>query len=332
MPLDLIRLPKAELHLHIEGTLEPETVLEFAETNGVRLPFADEDALRAAYDFANLQEFLDLYYAAMETVITAADFHTMASRYYERAAAQGVRHAEIFLDPQAHLSRGVRWESMMDGITAAVTDAQRRHGITGGVIACILRDRPVAEARATYELVRADRHRFLGIGLDSAELPYPPELFTDLWRQAKADGFLLVAHAGEEGPAAYIWTALDALGVDRVDHGIRAVDDPALIGALAQRGTPLTVCPLSNVALKTVPDLGHHPLLSLLEQGVTVTVNSDDPAYFGGYVADNYLAMRVAGMTDAQALRLAHNSVTGSFADAARAAALHAEIDAFATT
>nr|NLI48891.1 adenosine deaminase [Propionibacterium sp.] len=330
MTLDLIRLPKAELHLHIEGTLEPETVLELADTNGVRLPFADEDALRAAYDFANLQEFLDLYYAAMATVVTADDFYTMTARYYERAAAQGVRHAEIFLDPQAHLSRGVRWEVMMDGVAAAVADAERRHGITGGIIACILRDRPVAEALATYESIRADRDRFLGIGLDSAELPYPPELFADLWQQAKRDGFKVVAHAGEEGPAAYIWTALDALGVDRVDHGIRAVDDPALVGVLAERRVPLTVCPLSNVALKTVPDLGHHPLLTLLEQDVVVTVNSDDPAYFGGYVGENYLAMRVAGMTDAQAVRLAHHSVDASFADADRKAALHAEIDAFA--
>lgn len=327
--LDLVRLPKAELHLHIEGTLEPETVLELAETNGVRLPFADEDALRAAYDFANLQEFLDLYYAAMATVVTADDFYTMTARYYERAAAQGVRHAEIFLDPQAHVSRGVPWAVMMDGVTAAVADAARR-GITGGVIACLLRDRPVAEARATYDLVRADRDRFLGIGLDSAELPYPPELFADLWQQAGRDGFRVVAHAGEEGPAAYIWTALDALGVDRIDHGIRAVDDPALVRVLAERGVPLTVCPLSNVALKTVPDLGHHPLLTLLEQGLAVTVNSDDPAYFGGYVADNFLALRVAGMTDAQAVRLAHHSVTASFADADRKAALHAEIDAFA--
>lgn len=330
MPLDLIRLPKAELHLHIEGTLEPETVLELAESNGVRLPFADEDALRAAYDFANLQEFLDLYYAAMATVITAADFHTMASRYYERAAAQGVRHAEIFLDPQAHLGRGVPWEVMMDGVTAAVADAERRHGITGGVIACILRDRPIAEAHATYERVLADRDRFLGLGLDSAELPHPPELFADLWQRAKRDGFRVVAHAGEEGPAAYIRTALDALGVDRIDHGIRAVDDPALVRTLAERRVPLTVCPLSNVALKTVPDLGHHPLLTLLDQDVLVTVNSDDPAYFGGYVAENYLALRVAGMTDAQAVRLAHNSVTASFADADRKAALHAEIDGFA--
>ena len=330
MALDLARLPKAELHLHIEGTLEPETVLELAEKNAVKLPFADEEALRAAYSFANLQEFLDLYYAAMATVISAEDFYTMASRYYERAAGQGVRHAEIFLDPQAHVRRGVPYEAMMAGVSAAVDEARTRHGITGGIIACILRDRPVVEALETYELLRGDRGRIIGLGLDSAEKPYPPGLFADLWRRAGADGFHLVAHAGEEGPASYVTAALDLLGVERIDHGIRAIDDPALVARLAETRTPLTVCPLSNVALKAVPDLTHHPLFQLLDAGVVATVNSDDPAYFGGYVVDNFVALRVAGMTDAQALTLARNSVIGSFADEDRKAELLAEIDACA--
>ena len=329
MALDLVGLPKAELHLHIEGTLEPETVLELAEKNAVALPFADEEALRAAYSFANLQEFLDLYYAATATVVSAEDFHLMASRYYERAAAQGVRHAEIFLDPQAHLRRGVPYEAMLAGVSAAVDEARTQHGITGGIIACILRDRPIVEAMETYELLRADR-RIIGIGLDSAEKPYPPGLFAEIWRRAKADGLHLVAHAGEEGPASYVTAALDLLGVERIDHGIRAVDDPALLARLAASRTPLTVCPLSNVALKAVPDLAHHPLPRLLEAGVVATVNSDDPAYFGGYVADNFAALRVAGMSDAHALTLARNSVVGSFADEARKAELLAEIEAFA--
>ncbi len=326
MTLDLVRLPKAELHLHIEGTLEPETVMELADANRVALPYADEDALRAAYSFGDLQEFLNLYYAAMTTLKTAGDFYTMASRYYARAEAQGVKHVEIFLDPQAHTARGVPFEVMLEGVAQAVEDAETEHGITGGIIACILRDRPVAEAMDTYEHVLRHRDQFLGIGLDSAERPYPPELFADVFARAGRDGFKRVAHAGEEGPPAFITTALDVLGVDRIDHGIRAAEDLELVARLAADGVPLTVCPLSNVALRTVPDLEHHPLLALLDAGVLVTVNSDDPAYFGGYIADNYLAMRVAGMTDEQAVKLAQNSVDASFADAKRKAALHRAI------
>ncbi len=328
MAIDLFRLPKAELHLHIEGTLEPETVMELADANGVRLPYPDEDALRAAYSFRDLQEFLDLYYSAMATLLTADDFHLMASRYYATAAAQGVKHAEIFCDPQAHVGRGVRFEEMLSGLTQAVADAERDHGITGGIIACILRDQPVESAHAIYDQVLAHRDSFIGIGLDSAERPFPPELFTDVFTRAGRDGFKRVAHAGEEGPASFIWTALDTLGVDRIDHGVRAAEDEELIGRLAASDIALTVCPLSNVALKGVPDLEHHPLLGLLERGVKVMINSDDPAYFGGYVGDNFLAMRVAGMSDAQAIQLAHHSIAGSFASAERKAALHAEIDA----
>lgn len=329
MTMDLMALPKAELHLHIEGTLEPETVMELARRNGIDLPFADEDALRAAYRFGDLQEFLNLYYAAMETLQSSDDFYLMTSRYYARAAAQGVVHAEIFLDPQAHLTRGVPFDTMLDGVSAAVADARRDHGITGGIIACFLRDRSPSEAMAVYDEIVARRDRFLGIGLDSAEKPYPPELFADVFARAGRDGLPRVAHAGEEGPPSYIWTALDTLGVDRIDHGVRAFEDPALVARLAAERTPLTVCPLSNLALKGVTDLNQHPLLPLLDAGVVVTINSDDPAYFfGGYVGDNYVAMREAGMTDAQAVAIAHNGIDASFADASRKSELHAAIDA----
>jgi len=332
MALDLFGLPKAELHLHIEGTLEPETVMELADANGVRLPYADEEALRAAYSFGDLQEFLNLYYAASATLKTAADFHLMASRYYATAAAQGVAHAEIFLDPQAHVSRGVPFDEMLDGVAQAVADAERDHGITGGIIACFLRDQPVADALETYDQILTRRDRFLGIGLDSAERPYPPELFAEVFARAGRDGFKRVAHAGEEGPAAFVTTALDVLGVDRIDHGVRAIEDAALVDRLARDGVPLTVCPLSNVALKGVPDLEHHPLLGLLERGLKVTVNSDDPAYFGGYAGDNFVALRHAGMTDAQAVALARNSVEASFCSDARKAELLASIEAFAAS
>lgn len=327
--VDLMRLPKAELHLHIEGTLEPETVMELAARNGVALPYADEAALRAAYSFGDLQEFLDLYYAAMATLQRAEDFHLMASRYYERAAEQGVVHAEIFLDPQAHLHRGIPFDVMLDGIGQAVAEAERDHGITGGIIACFLRDQPVADALATYEQVLARRERFLGIGLDSAERPYPPELFVEVYERAGRDGFRRVAHAGEEGPASFVSTALDELHVDRVDHGVHAADDPALVARLAASGTPLTVCPLSNIALKGVTDLRVHPLLGLLAAGVRVTVNSDDPAYFGGYVGDNFVAMRAAGMTDEQAIALARNSIEATFASPERKRQMYAALDAF---
>lgn len=326
--LDLNSLPKAELHLHIEGTLEPETVMEFAERNGVGLPFADEDALRDAYQFENLQEFLDLYYAAMATVVRADDFYEMTWRYFVRAAADGVVHAEIFLDPQAHLARGVEWAAMLDGVTAAVRDAERDLGMSGGVIACILRDRPVAEAHELYRRVVADREHFLGIGLDSAEVGNPPGQFTEIWANAATDGLRRVAHAGEEGPASFVASALDDLGVERIDHGIHVVDDPVLLRRVIEQQVPLTVCPLSNLALKCVPDLGGHPLIPLLRQGALVTVNSDDPAYFGGYLGANFAALREVGMTDADAVQLARNSVDASFADADRKADLLRAIDA----
>lgn len=327
--LDLMALPKAELHLHLEGTLEVPMVLALAERNGVPLPFGDADALRSAYHFANLQEFLDLYYAAMATLVRAEDFHALALAYYRRAAAQGVAHAEVFCDPQAHLARGVAWEALVEGLSAAVGDAERELGVSGGVIACFLRDRPVAEAWEVYGRVASERGLFLGVGLDSAEAPHPPGPFAELWRQAARDGLRRVAHAGEEGPPAFIASALDDLGVERVDHGVRVVEDAALLGRVVRDRVGLTMCPLSNVALGVVSDLRHHPLLGLLEAGALVSVHSDDPAYFGGYVGDAFVALREAGMTDAQAVALARNSVEASFAGPARKAELSAAIDAF---
>ena len=320
-------LPKAELHLHLEGTLEPETVMEFADRNRVRMTFADEASLRQAYCFESLPDFLGLYYAATATVVTASDFYDMTARYYLRAASDGVAHAEVFLDPQAHLTRGVPWEAMADGVFSAVADAERDLGITGGVIACILRDRPVTEAEDVYRRVVADG-RFLGIGLDSAELGYPPEAFADIWRRAGEDGLHRVAHAGEEGPASYIATALDELAAERIDHGIRVLDDTALVTRLVERQVPLTVCPLSNVALRCVPTVEEHPILDMLDQGLLVTVNSDDPAYFGGYLGANFDALRDAGMTDAQEKRLVRNSIVASFAEPGRKAELLDRVDA----
>lgn len=327
MSANLMTLPKAELHLHVEGTLEPKTVMELAERNRIDIGFDSEDDLRAAYDFGNLQEFLDLYYKAVGTVVKPEDFHLMAMRYYEQAAAQGVVHAELFLDTSVHQARGIAYEQMMEGIALAVEDAERQFGITGGVILSIVRDRTLHEAEETLAAALKDRDRVLGIGLDSAEVGYPPSLFSDLFRMAGEAGLKRVAHAGEEGPADYIREAVELLGVDRIDHGIRIVEDQTLTSLVAERCIPLTVCPLSNVALKCVPDLRSHPLLDLLEAGLVVTINSDDPAYFGGYVGDNYAAMAKAGMSLDQAIRMARNSVVASFAEESRKAELYSRID-----
>lgn len=326
----LLALPKAELHLHIEGTLEPDLAFELAGRNGVALPYASVDELAAQYDFSDLQSFLDLYYATMAVLRTEDDFAELTRRYLRTAAAQGVRHAELFFDPQAHVTRGVPIEAVVDGISGALAEAERDLGVSGGLILCFLRDQPVASADAVLSAALTRPERLLGVGLDSAEVGYPPELFATVFARAKDAGLHAVAHAGEEGPPAYIRQALDVLGVERVDHGIRAAEDPELMTRLAAEGIPLTVCPLSNVRLRTVPDLAEHPLLRLDEAGVRVTVNSDDPAYFGGYVGDNYLAIRDAlGVSGDVAERFARTSIDASFASAARKAELHEAIDAW---
>lgn len=329
---DLRTLPKAELHLHIEGTLEPELAFSLAARNGVDLPFTDVDDLRTRYDFTDLQSFLDVYYACMAVLLTGQDFTDLAVAYLERAAADGVQHVEMFFDPQVHAANGVAVGTVIDGLRAGLDIAAERFGITGGLIVCIVRDQPVASADALLEEIAPRAHELLGIGLDSAEVGYPPALFEGVFRRAGELGLHRVAHAGEEAPAAYVWEALRLLEVERVDHGIRSVDDPALLAHLAEHRVPLTVCPLSNVRLRAVPELAAHPLRRLVDAGVVVTINSDDPSYFGGYIGDNYAAVASLGFDTAELAQLAQNSIEASFADAARKAELLARVRAWAAS
>ncbi|WP_034260748.1 adenosine deaminase [Actinospica robiniae] len=324
-------LPKAELHLHIEGTLEPELALDLAQRNGVELPFADADQLRAAYRFENLQSFLDLYYALTVVLRTEADFTELAGAYLRRAAAQGVRHAEIFFDPQAHIHRGVELDTVVAGLQAALETAPGL-GVSTRLIMCFLRDLSEADALAVFEAARPWFGTVItGIGLDSTEIGNPPAKFTDLFRRAREAGLHRVAHAGEEGPAANITDALDLLQAERVDHGVRCLEDPALVARLAAEQIPLTVCPLSNLRLRVVDTLADHPLPRMLAEGLLATVNSDDPAYFGGYVADNFhaLADEPALGLEPETLRLlAANSFKASFLDEQTRAAYLAEVAA----
>ena len=323
----MVPMPFAELHPHLEGTLEPETILRLAERNRIDLPYADVDELSAQYDFADLQSFLNLYYANMATLQTATDFAEMTDAYLARAARAGVRHAEVFLDPQAHLSRGIALEEVMDGVSTALESSLATHGVSSGLIIAMLRDHSAESAMDVLDAVVALGKPILGIGLDSAEVGHPPSKFVDVFARARAEGLHLVAHAGEEGPPAYIWEALDLLGVERVDHGIRCLEDDALVQRLVTEQMPLTVCPLSNVRLRVVDDIADHPLPAMLQRGLNVSVNSDDPAYFGGYLDDNVTAVRDAlGLDEAALTTLARNSVTASFADDTRKAELLAEI------
>ena len=310
-------LPKAELHVHIEGTFEPELIFAIAERNRVALPWPSVDALRRAYEFTGLQSFLDLYYAAMGVLRTEQDFEELAHAYFERAREQGVVHAEIFFDPQAHTSRGVRFETVIDGLWSAVRESERRYGITSKLIMCFLRDLTEESAMATLEQALPYGERIVAVGLDSAEVGHPPSKFRDVFERALAEGWKTVAHAGEEGPPAYVWEALDLLKVSRVDHGVRSLEDPQLIARLRDERMPLTVCPLSNVKLRVVGTLRDHPLARMLGEGLVAMVNSDDPAYFGGYAGDNFAAVAGALDLDASALvTLARNSFEASFIDA----------------
>ena len=324
----MVPMPFAELHLHLEGTLEPETILRLAERNRIDLPYADVDELSAQYDFADLQSFLNLYYANMATLQTAADFAEMTDAYLARPRRAGVRHAEVFLDPQAHLSRGIAaGGSAWTASRPALASSMATHGVSSGLIVAMLRDHSAESAMDVLEAVVALGTPIVGIGLDSAEVGHPPSKFVDVFARARAEGLHLVAHAGEEGPPAYIWEALDLLGVERVDHGIRCLEDDVLVERLVTEQTPLTVCPLSNVRLRVVDDIADHPLPAMLQRGLNVSVNSDDPAYFGGYLDDNVTAVRDAlGLDEAALTTLARNSVTASFADAPRKAELLAEI------
>lgn len=312
--VDVYALPKAELHVHIEGTFEPELIFEIAERHGVTVPYPSVDALRDAYDFKDLQSFLHVYYTGMNVLRAEQDYYDLAVAYLRRAVTQNVRHAEIFFDPQAHLSRGVAYETVVDGLRAALRDAERDLGITSYLILCFLRDLSEEAAMQTLEAALRDRERIVAVGLDSAEIGNTPSKFARVFDRARAEGFRTVAHAGEEGPPAYIWDALESLKVSRIDHGVRCMEDAALVERLRRERVPLTVCPLSNVKLRVVPDLRDHPLKRMLDAGLVATVNSDDPAYFSGYVAENYRAVVDAlGLAAEEARTLARNSFEASF-------------------
>jgi adenosine deaminase len=324
-------LPKAELHVHVEGTLEPELLFELAQRNRVALPWASVEELRAAYRFESLQDFLDLYYQGARVLQTESDFYELTRAYLERARGQNVLHAEIFFDPQAHTSRGVAFASVVNGIHRASLDAARRLGIGSKLILCFLRDLEPEAAQATLDQALAYRDRIVAVGLDSSELGHPPSRFEEVFDRARELGFLTVAHAGEEGPADYVWQALDLLHVRRIDHGNRALEDPALVRRLAESRIPLTVCPLSNLKLGVVDDLRHHPLREMMERGLVVTVNSDDPAYFGGYVNENYTAVQQAlGLTEEHLYALARSSFEASFLEPHEIAALLQRLEAHA--
>ena len=309
-------LPKAELHLHIEGTLEPELAFAIAERNGSTLPYASVDELRSAYRFSNLQEFLDVYYACAGVLLESRDFYDLTWAYLVRARADNVRHAEIFFDPQTHTARGVTFGAVVDGICRALDDAREKLGMTSRLILCFLRHLDEADAFETLEAAMPHRDRIVGVGLDSGERGNPPSKFARVFRRAREAGFVPVAHAGEEGPAEYVREALEILDVRRIDHGNHALDDPALVDELVRRRIPLTVCPLSNLKLCVVDDMASHPLKRMLDLGLFVTVNSDDPAYFGGYVNDNYVAVAKALDLDRQDLaQIARNSIEASMLD-----------------
>ncbi|MFO7591542.1 MAG: adenosine deaminase [Acidimicrobiia bacterium] len=328
-PATLARtIPKAELHLHIEGTLEPELMFELAARNGVALPFADVEAVRRAYVFDDLQSFLDLYYAGCDVLQTEQDFYDLTRAYLERAAADHVRHAEIFFDPQTHTDRGIAFATVVRGIGRALESGERDLGITWRLICCFLRDQSADAAMATLERALEHRDVISGVGLDSAEVDNPPEKFHTVFERAHAEGLLAVAHAGEEGPPDYIRQALDVLGVARIDHGVRCTEDDLLVERLVAEQVPLTVCPLSNVRLRVFDTIADHNLATMLRRGLLVTVNSDDPAYFGGYVADNYVAVVEAlGLGTDDVARLARNSFVASFLDDAARDRHLAEID-----
>ena len=312
---DLLRLmPKAELHIHIEGSLEPELIFALAQRNGVSLPYANVEALRRAYAFTNLQSFLDIYYAGASVLLTEQDFYDMARAYFVKAAQDHVLHAELFFDPQTHTARGVAMETVVKGLHRACVDAKAELGVSGLLIMCFLRHLSEEDAFATLEKALPLRDHIVGIGLDSGEVGNPPEKFSRIFARCRQLGFRLVAHAGEEGPPAYVWTALDLLKVERIDHGVQSTHDAALMQRLAQDRIALTVCPLSNLKLCVFPDLASHTLGQLLSAGIAATVNSDDPAYFGGYMNDNFTQTFAAlPLGAAEAYTLARNSFEASF-------------------
>ena len=323
-------LPKAELHLHLEGSFEPELMFAIAQRNKVAIPFRSVEEVRAAYAFSSLQDFLDIYYAGAQVLLDARDFHDLTLAYLARVAADNVRHVEVFFDPQTHTDRGVSFDTVMQGITSGLDEGERRFGITSRLILCFLRHLPEDAALKTFRDAEPWLHRITGVGLDSSEMGHPPSRFVRVFDAARAAGLKLLAHAGEEGPAPYVWEALDLLKVDRIDHGNNALDDDRLVARLAAEARTLTVCPLSNLKLCVVKDMRAHPLRRMLQLGLRATVNSDDPAYFGGYVNDNFRAVTAAlGLTKAELVTLAKNSFIGSFLPDAEKARHLAAIDAY---
>jgi len=326
----LRQMPKAELHMHVEGSLEPELIFELARRNGVALPYASVEALRAAYAFTDLQSFLDIYYAGASVLLKEEDFFEMAWAYFERAAADNVVHAEIFFDPQTHTDRGVAMETVIVGLAHACRRAHAELGISASLILCFLRHLSEDAALATLEQALPYRDQLIGVGLDSSERGHPPEKFARVFARCRELGLHVVAHAGEEGPPAYIWSALDVLRAERIDHGVRCLEDPALVRRLAAERVPLTVCPLSNVKLRVFDTMAGHSLPALLDAGLCVTLNSDDPAYFGGYVNDNFVAAfdALPQLGVAHAYGLARNSFEASFAPFGDKARWQSELDA----
>ncbi len=323
------QLPKAELHVHIEGTLEPEMMFDLAKRNGVDIPFDSVEAIRAAYDFTSLQSFLDIYYQGAEVLVTEQDFFDLMAAYLERAHADGVRRAEIFFDPQTHTARGIELRVVIGGFSRAIADATARLGMSAGLIMCFLRHLPPEEAVATWHEAEPFVGELLGVGLDSSEVGNPPEWFADAFDLAREAGLHRVAHAGEEGPPEYITSALDVLGAERIDHGVRCDEDSAVVRRLIADQIPLTMCPLSNLKLRVIGSMEDHNLKRLLDLGVKVTVNADDPPYFGGYILDNYVAAADAlGLTRREMVQLARNSIEAAFMDETERRPLLDELDA----
>ncbi|HRK38316.1 MAG TPA: adenosine deaminase [Burkholderiaceae bacterium] len=308
------RIPKAELHIHIEGSLEPELIFALAQRNGVALAYPTVESLRAAYAFTDLQSFLDIYYAGASVLLHEADFFDMAWAYFQRAHADNVIHAELFFDPQTHTARGVDMGTVVRGLRRACEQAQAQLGISSQLIMCFLRHLSEEDAFATLEAALPYREHLVGVGLDSSEVGHPPEKFTRVFARCRELGLRIVAHAGEEGPPDYIWQALDVLKAERIDHGVRCLEDPTLVARLAAERVPLTVCPLSNLKLCVVNDLADHPMKRLLDAGLCATVNSDDPAYFGGYMNANFVqTVQALGLTESEVIQLARNSFEASF-------------------
>ena len=329
----IARLPKAELHLHIEGTLEPELMFEMASRNRVHLPYQSPEQVRKAYEFSDLQSFLDIYYQGTRVLLHDRDFYDLAWAYLKKAHEQNVRHAEVFFDPQAHTERGIPIRAIIDGLDQAFQDGKRQFGISSKLILSFLRHLSGDHAMKTFEDALPFRDRFAGVGLDSSERDHPPEKFTSVFARAREEGLFVVAHAGEEGPPDYVWQALDALRASRIDHGVRCIEDPALVDRLRAERVPLTVCPLSNVKLRVFDAIENHNLRQLLSAGLCVTINSDDPAYFGGYINENFLAVHEAfDLTKDELCTLARNSFEAAFLPDSEKTRIFDELDELASS